>query len=129
MILKTTFNDIRKIEAEHGKEYHIFPGRLSSRTVTGNYDFWEISYRVLYWDDNHIKTIKDLKGLRVLADAIFDRGWVNIIAIEVNVEHLAKECRNFKSYGAFPHGHLVNLGSVCGPLSEKYKFRFNGETK
>lgn len=123
-VLGIVFNGIREIEKERGREYHIYPGRLSSRAYSGNDDYWTVSHRLMYWDGEKTRVVNNLRGLRQVANEIFKVGWMNVVAVEVNIEHFARVCGDFSSpHTAASHRHIRNLGHIKGPLSDKYMAR------
>jgi hypothetical protein len=117
---------VKSIMDKKGYSYFISSGSRTSRQVTGNNDYWQWVFTIVYKKDEEeeidggITTLKDLRA-RLKEYNIND-----IVYIDINVEHMAKECSGTSHKGERVdlHGHeetidYINIsGKKYGDLDE-----------
>ena len=104
---------VREVSQKKGHKYGIFGKARTSRSISGNNDFWTYRYDIVIENEQGdpdtydvVSTVKELKD-----SLVQQSGNGKFLGVEVCVEHMSTKCHG-KRDKPDVHGHEKTLGSV-----------------
>lgn len=107
---------VKSIMIQKGISYFIAPGSRTSRSMTGDHDYWQWVYEIVYRDGDTEELVGGLTTLKQLKEQLKGYSIKDILYIDINVEHIAVECEKASYMGrkdaASIHDHNETLAHI-----------------